>query len=95
MNVSGKGGFQKGRSGNPNGRPKREREEQYRSIMLAVVTPERWIVVCEKAVTQAEKGDATARKWLSDYLIGPPVQKSEITGKDDGEIIVRLIRDES
>ena len=44
-----------------------------------------------KAADQAERGDAVARKWLSDNLIGVPVQKQEVSGADGSalEIIVR------
>lgn len=42
-----------------------------------LVTPTRWAKVIIKAVDQAEEGDWRARKWLGDYLMGPPVQRVE------------------
>lgn len=51
-------------------------------ITLSSVTFDDWQEIIKKAVGQAKKGDSTARKWLGDYLIGTPVQKQEITGKD-------------
>jgi len=76
------GKFIKGVSGNPNGRPKKEREERCYEITLSAVTFDDWKAIVTKAKEQAKRGDAVARKWLADYLIGPPAQKTEITGKD-------------
>ena len=79
------GKFAKGNEGGP-GRPKKEREQRFYEITLSSVTFEDWKEIIEKAVTQAKKGDAVARKFLADYLIGPPVQRSELTGKDGGAV---------
>ena len=78
MNTKGTGGFVKGVSGNPNGRPKKEREQRFLEITLSTVTFDDWKDIVTKAVKQAKTGDAVARKWLSDYLMGPPVQRSEV-----------------
>ena len=85
----GGGKFVKGKSGNPSGRPKKEREERYYEILITTVTFERWKKIVSKASEQAERGDQAARKWLADYLIGPPVQKQELTGKDGEPITWR------
>lgn len=69
-----KGHFVKGHSGGP-GRPPKEREERFYEIMLSAVTYENWKEIVKKAVDQAKRGDSSARKFLADYLIGPPVQK--------------------
>lgn len=82
--------FKKGQSGNPHGRPKREYEIEYANIVQSSCSPSDWKIVCSKAIEQAKRGDAVARKWLSDNLIGLPVQKNEITGKDGNAIKVRL-----
>lgn len=42
-----------------------------------LVTTKRWATIILKAVDQAEEGDWRARKWLGDYLMGPPVQRVE------------------
>ena len=86
-----KGRFIKGSVPNPNGRPSKAREERFYEITLSTVTLTDWKEIIEKAATQAKRGDSQARKFLADYLIGPPVQKSEITGADSGalDIIVR------
>ena len=50
-----------------------------------------WKAIVGKAIAQAKKGDPVARKWLSDYLMGQPVQRSEITGADGGAIDQRIV----
>ena len=85
--------FQKGQSGNPAGRPKRKIEEDYLKALAVAVTPEDWQQICQRAIRDAKHGDSTARKWLSDYLIGQPVQKMEHTGPDGDVIRVSLTND--
>ena len=86
MARNNKGQFIKGQTGNPNGRPKREREERYLEITVSTVTFDDWREIVTKAKKDAMRGDSVARKWLSDYLLGTPVQKNEITGADGGAI---------
>lgn len=85
------GKFVKGKSGNPKGRPAKERETRYYDILMSTVTFEVWAEIVRKAAEQARKGDQAARKWLADYLVGPPVERKEITGVDGNavEILVR------
>ena len=87
------GRLKKGTILNPNGRPKKEREERYRHILLNSVSMQDWQRIVEKARDQALKGDAVARKWLTDYFIGPPPTRMEHTGAEGGpqEIIFRYI----
>ncbi len=73
----GNGRFVKGVSGNPKGRSPKEREDRYYEIALTAVSYEKWEKIIKKAADQAERGDGVARKFLADYLIGPPVQRSE------------------
>ena len=80
------GRFVKGATGNSRGRMPKERETKFYEITLSAVTFDDWKAIVVKAKEQAKRGDAVARKWLADYLIGPPVQRNEVTGKD-GEII--------
>ena len=81
-----KGQFEKGHSGGP-GRPKKSREERYLEITKSAVTFDDWKKIILKAAEQAMRGDAQARKWLSDNLIGLPVQKTEITGAEGTPLI--------
>ena len=69
------GTIQPGEVRNPKGRPKKERELRFYEITLSAVTFDEWEKVVKKALEQAKRGDSQARKWLSDYLMGPPVQK--------------------
>ena len=92
MTRDDSGRFIKGESGNPKGRPSKAREEKYYDILVSACTPADWKAICEKATSQAKKGDPVARKFLADYIIGPAIQRQEVTGKDGGDmkIVVRL-----
>ena len=68
-----------GHSNGKTGRPPKKREERFMEITLSTVTFARWKKVIEKALTQAERGDSAARKFLADYLVGPPGQRVDIT----------------
>lgn len=85
------GKFVKGSSGNPRGRMPKEREEKFYEITMNACTYKDWEVITRKAVEQAKRGDAVARKWLADYLIGAPVQRQEISGKDGEAITVQIV----
>lgn len=74
-----KGRFIKGNKASP-GRPPKEREERYYEILLTAVTFDDWQAIVKKAAEQAKKGDAVARKWLSDYLVGAVQQRMELSG---------------
>lgn len=86
------GRFTKGYKGGP-GRPPRETEESYRAILLDEVSPDDWRLIVRKAKEQAKKGDTSARKFLADYLIGPPVERKEISGADGGPIFIDVGED--
>lgn len=90
------GRFVKGNPGSP-GRKPREVERQYKDAFAAAVSHEDWLAIIKTAVTDAKAGDAVARKWLTDYLVGLPTQRTEITGADGGalhnEIIIRYADD--
>lgn len=95
MDRNENGQFAQGNPGNKNapGRPKRAKEEKYLKALLRTVSPKDWILIVEKAVQQAQRGDYQARKWLADYIIGSPVQRAELTGLDGHEVIIRVIYD--
>ena len=48
-------------------------------ITLSTVTFQDWADIIRKAVGQAKRGNANARKFLADYLMGPPNQRMDIT----------------
>lgn len=87
------GRFKKGEYRGGPGRPKKERELEYYRILELSVSSDDWAVICVKAVEQAKRGDAVARKFLADYLIGPPVEKKEITGADGGKLLIEYVND--
>lgn len=89
-----KGQLQKGSVLNPKGRPKRSREERYLKMLTTSVSDDDWQAIIDRAVSDAKRGDATARKWLTDYLIGPPVERKEISGNAGGPVVLRVIYDE-
>jgi hypothetical protein len=68
-----KGRFVKGASGNPQGRLPKQTETSYLQVSESVCTFDVWREIVAKAVEQAKRGDARARQWLSDYLIGKPI----------------------
>jgi hypothetical protein len=77
-----KGRFTKGASGNPKGRSPREVEREYLDITIGAVTPDNWKKIVDRAVMEAELGDKDARKWLSEYLLGKPKQRVDVTTDD-------------
>jgi hypothetical protein len=86
--ASGK--FVKGQSGNPTGRAPKEREQRYYDILMTSVTFDDWREIVLKAKDQAKRGDQAARKWLADYLVGPPVERKEITGADGNALKIMV-----
>lgn len=82
--------FKKGQVANPHGRPKKEKEAAYAKAVQSECTLKEWREIIKVAVTQAKRGDEKARKWLSDNLVGLPVQKNEITGADGGIVKITV-----
>jgi len=73
MTRNPNGTFAPGNPGGP-GRPKRQTEAAYLVALSEAVTLDDWKEIARAAVAAAKAGDAAARKWLSDYLLGvnPP-----------------------
>jgi hypothetical protein len=63
------GRFKAGNAGGP-GRPRRAVEEAYRTATISACPLSDWRRIVKKAVKDAIKGSACARRWLSDMLIG-------------------------
>lgn len=85
------GQFAIGHSGNPNGRPKRSTEERYLAALSRRVKMEDWYKIIDTALARAKAGDAAARQWLSDYLMGKPIQRQEITGADGDAFRIEIV----
>jgi len=85
-----KGRFIKGNKGNPNGRLPKEREIKYYELTKSNVSESDWTEIVVATVKLAKRGDNQARKWLSDYLIGVPAQKMDLT-LSDKRIIVTVM----
>jgi len=51
-------------------------EGDYMSTLLDTVTLEDWQDVVSNALTAAKQGDAQARAWLAQYLVGKPAGKA-------------------
>jgi hypothetical protein len=94
MTRDDKGRFVKGQSGNPKGRSKKEVEESYLQAFRDGVSPGDWAAIIARAVSDAKRGDPAARKFVADYLIGPAVQKQELSGPNGGPIEYAGLSDE-
>lgn len=81
--VTGK--FVPGNGGGP-GRPKRIVEEKYLKKLSSRVTIGDWQDIVDKAIEQAKDGDRWARDFLAGYLLGRPVQRSEVSGPGGGPV---------
>src|SRR5690348_13702790 len=66
-----KGRFKKGHKGGP-GRPRRVVEQDYVVALSEAVPLDRWRKIIERAITDAESGDARAREWVGNYMMGKP-----------------------
>jgi len=96
----GRGRFAPGNVGGP-GRPRRDTERAYLSALAEACPPERWRAIVQRAVTDAEGGDAKAREWLGTYLLGKPAGEAptlhalavqEATGHDPVQAAVAMAR---
>lgn len=89
-----KGRFVKGASGNPQGRLPKEIEQTYLQVCESTCPFDVWREITMKAVEQAKRGDARARQWLSDYLIGKPISMvMAVQERQDTLITVKYMRD--
>jgi len=64
--------------------------EHFLDIIRECITDDDWRAIANKAKEQAKKGNEKARKWCSDYILGLPLQRSEITGS--GTMLVEWIQ---
>lgn len=88
-NRDEKGRFISGYAGGP-GRPKRATETDYLDATIESVSLADWKKIAGKAKDDAINGDATARKWLSDYLLGKPTDRVQVSGPDNAPIPIEF-----
>ena len=88
MKRNEKGQFIKGFTGNAKGRPKRKTEDKYLKALRDSVTSKEWKAICKRAIKDAKGGNNQARQWLSDYLLGKPVQELRVDARTDLTIIL-------
>jgi len=65
------------------GRPPRATEAQYLVAMHETVLLSDWMEIVERAMIDAKDGDDKARAWLSNYLIGRPIDQPARTREED------------
>lgn len=63
------GRFARGNPGGP-GRPRRKIEVEYLATLSDQVSLDDWRKIVRQAVDDAISGDAQARRWLSQHLLG-------------------------
>lgn len=79
--------FEKGKSGNPGGRPKRTQEELDLIAACKKRTPAALAVIESIMMEgQSDKARLSAAMAIIDRAYGKPTQPTEITGKDGGPI---------
>ena len=85
------GRFIKGVSGNPGGRP--IDQTKYLKKIDTATSLKEWRAIIMRAIADAKRGDAKARQWLGDYLLGRPTQKIDQNTKHDGSIVFKWTDD--
>ena len=65
------GTFAPGNSGGP-GRPRRDTEREYLTVLSDACPLDAWRKIVEKAVEDAQRGDTSARAWLTTFVVGRP-----------------------
>lgn len=86
--------WKEGQSGNPNGRPKGQRDYAtiYREALIKLATlndkteEEIENEILSNALLSARKGDYRFYKDILDRLYGTPVSRTELTGKDGKDL---------
>jgi hypothetical protein len=90
----GNGRFAAGNPGGP-GRPRRAVELDFLAALADRVPLTKWRRIVDRAVLDAEQGDARARRWIAEHLLGRQTEPlttlaaTELAGTLDEEIQAR------
>ena len=80
-----KGQFAAGNKASP-GRKPRPAEVNFLNILKECITADDWRKVVNTAVSLAMAGDAKAREWIGNYLIGKPPQILELKAVEAAQL---------
>lgn len=83
-----KGRFVKGHPDQGAGRKPRATEDDFLALLDDAVTAQDWIEIINKAKSQAKKGDAIARAWLTDRRFGKVKQPIDQNNSGSVKIVV-------
>lgn len=88
------GKFLPGNPGGP-GRPPRLVERDYLLALSDACPLDRWQHIVEKAIRQAEGGDAQARAWLAKYLCAGATLSKKLSDEELTIEIVNMLQADS
>jgi hypothetical protein len=88
-NKTGKGGFQKGKSGNPSGRPKELGEVKELARKHTEIAVQALADICQFGEKEAAR--VAAAEALLNRAWGRPEQAVELSGKDGSDLIPQII----
>lgn len=73
------------------GRKSRPYEDRLKMILSEEISPEKFRGLVQTAYQRGVKGDYSFLKLLFDHMIGPPIERKEITGFEAGPIVLNVI----
>jgi hypothetical protein len=81
--------FEKGKSGNPSGRPKDSFGPVLRDMLDTLGEGSQYTeraLIAQKLIDLAKSGEIQAIRYIMDRIDGTPTSKQEVTGKDGGPL---------